>query len=135
MMLRAMMSSGGFLPTMRSAPGASMSTSIFKSSSDPCIGTSFSCHSQLVSFSSVGTRIRLRRESTVIRHDVDHDGPVCGERFLERRAHFGGPLYAQPHAAERCCHFGEIDRREAPHLPPALVRIAAVCTIEVRDLL
>ncbi len=41
MMSRAMMSSGGFLPTRRSPPGASMSTSIFRSSSDPCIGNPF----------------------------------------------------------------------------------------------
>src|SRR5262249_49540391 len=36
MMSRAMMSSGGFLPTSRSPSGVSMSTSIFSSSRDPC---------------------------------------------------------------------------------------------------
>src|SRR5262245_28279581 len=40
MMSRAMMSSGGFFPTMRSPSGVSMSTSIFKSSNDPCMSNS-----------------------------------------------------------------------------------------------
>src|SRR5438067_460973 len=77
----------------------------------------------------------LRCERAMIRHDVDDDGFSRGERLFQRRRYVGRFLYAHAYTSERFRDACEVHLAEAPHFAPALVGIAAVRSVEMRDLL